>query len=130
MKSKIALILIFVVMFFSCSQYKKVDKQERDELIEGLIKPDGQSIILVSIKYDFEIDKLERIFEEYIKKTSDAYAIITQEEGYNFINQKKRSMENVKKTIIELSSKYRISKELLVNLIIDYRKINCGNKGI
>ena len=128
MKSKIALVLILFFCFCGQGEVTKSERKEFTDYTEKLMTPDGESMILLSFKYDIETNKLEAILKEYNKRTSNLYAMIHEEKDVELNSESKKNRENVKNTILELSSKYDIPKEILSSLIIDYIILNCGER--
>jgi len=126
MKFKLPFILILVlILCVSCQ--KKID-QEKEDLIKQIYEsmgespnPDAEKVILLSFKYNLEENKVEKILDEYLSKYDEGYLSIKEAfEGKMSSKRKNKTKDNIQNTIIELSSKYDISKDIFASLIIDY----------
>lgn len=117
--------MIFTLIFFIyCENETKIKKAEREKAENEYFEwwstnPNPEILVLLSFKYDIEINKLEKILREYIKSeyNPDILRFETKEELEGI-------KDDIQDVIIKLSSEYDISKEFLSSLIIKYLELD------
>ncbi|HEB36956.1 hypothetical protein LCGC14_1408020 [marine sediment metagenome] len=125
---KFKLPFIFILLLILCVSCQEKIDQEKEDLIKQIYEsmgespnPDAEKVILLSFKYNLEENKVEKILDEYLSKYDEGYLSIKEAfEGKMSSKRENKTKYNIQHTIIELSSKYDISKDVLVSLIIDY----------
>ena len=110
---------------------KKVEKEKaadiRDKIIEYMIKPDAEKVALLSIKYNIEAIEANNILEKYLAYILDKYFPSDSEKnvGDNLLKEmEKPNLEKVleyQKKIDELSKTFKIPKDIVASIIIDYK---------
>ena len=137
---KLGVVVMFslIMMVWGCGDSKKIKeaKQAEEKQRQGKIdkNKNEEDIVLLSIKYEIEQERLEQIISEYEKMVL-GFSIVEM-----FKKMKKReSIENIELSSNEeivdvptalnrVSEKYGISKKVLATLIIERRIILSSSK--
>jgi hypothetical protein len=134
---KISLLVVFALMLFGCGERgdKQGEKKRGGLELELLSLGIDTEIILLSIKYNIEIEKAQNAIKDYHsfvsiyrKSESDDYikrSKQTDEEKRKVIDAWKKeqsiiSHEKFKSQVLDISSKYNIPPQILASMLIDY----------
>lgn len=112
---------LFLVVFGGCeSETKKLEKERANQYAQDFVAaPHKERTALLSVKYNIEESKLESLLHEYLSEHDLFYRAFETAETKKKVDL--RINLNFRDTLTVLSNKYNIPKDVLANLIIDYR---------
>ena len=122
MRIIVIMLPLFIILLFGCDKKTETKKKTNKQSLKTyFLQKDKEKFSLLSIKYKIDEVTTEKIIDEYLSKHDILFKALAEDRDKNSGQKQLEIDRNFQATLNDLSIKYSISKEIIANLIIDYK---------